>query len=208
MGVSFYCRHRLTVKLLPLIRRAPSLRRVVTTLAGTKEGKLYADDIPGRKVPFSGARGHLVTAITLSLEALAKQAPEVSFVHNFPGAVQTNLIRPEDGLLMQGAKWWFKLTMRNKWLDKAEVGERHAYLCLAGAYPPRQGDDARGVAVESAAVVKGTDGVVGSGVYTVDWDNEGAPETVIELLGKYRAEGMVEKVWGHVEGEFKRITGS
>jgi len=28
----------------------------------------------------------------------------------------------------------------------------------------------------------------------------------VELLAKYREEGMVERVWEHAEGEFKRIT--
>ncbi|KAI9172513.1 NmrA-like family domain-containing oxidoreductase notO [Paramyrothecium foliicola] len=212
MALSFYSRLRLAANLLPLIRHAPSLRRVVTTFAGTKEGKLYINDIPARKeVPMSGARGHLVTAITLALEALARTAPEVSFVHNFPGSVDTNLIRPEDGLLMQGVKWCFKIAMYSRWLDKAECGERHAYLCLADVYPPRKVDGAaaRGVSLKSEAaqkVIRGIDGTVGSGVYTVDWDNEGPPDTVIDLLGKCRAEGMVDRVWNHVEEEFKRIS--
>jgi hypothetical protein len=30
---------------------------------------------------------------------------------------------------------------------------------------------------------------------------------VEELLAQFRKEGMVEKVWNHVEDEFKRITG-
>lgn len=110
-ALSLYSRTRLTVNLLPLIKQATSLRRVVTVMTGTKEGSLYLDDIAGRNIPFSAARGHLSTVLTLSLEYLARQAPEVSFIHNFPGAVDTNLIRSDDGVLMLAIKYWFKLSM-------------------------------------------------------------------------------------------------
>ncbi|KAI6760891.1 hypothetical protein HG530_009751 [Fusarium avenaceum] len=203
-GLTLYSRARLTANLLPLLKKAPSLRRVITVMAGTKEGKLFTDDIAGRNIPFTSihhSRGHMCSALTLSLEALARQAPEVSFIHNFPGSVDTDLIRSGDGAMMQVMKYWFKvsMTVRRQWLPKEECGERHAWLCLSGRYPDKQGGNGNGVGDADGAVAVGVDGKKGSGVYSVDWDGESASSDVVKLLEGYRQEGIVDKVWEDLE---------
>ncbi|KPM36156.1 hypothetical protein AK830_g10406 [Neonectria ditissima] len=208
-ALGFYSRQRLTANLLPLLQQASSIRRVVTVMAGTKEGPIFADDISGRKVPLLSARGHLCTALTLSLDALARKAPDVSFIHNFPGSVNTNLIRRGDGMILQTLRLVTKafVSVLGESVASKECGERHAWLCLSGRYPPKETvEGLQGVTSETVAL--GADGKRGSGVYSLDWDGESASETVVQLLNKYQAEGMVDKVWGHVEGEFKRITGT
>ncbi|KAF4340852.1 hypothetical protein FBEOM_5193 [Fusarium beomiforme] len=208
-GLTLYSRNRLAANFLPLLKKAPSLRRVVTVMAGTHEGKLFSDDIAGRNIPFTSihnSRGHLCSAVTLSLEALARQAPEVSFIHNFPGSVDTDLIRSGDGFMMQVMKYWFKvsMTIKRQWLPKEECGERHAWLCVSGRYPDKQGGE-NGIAENAVAV--GVDGNRGSGVYSVDWAGESASDEVVRLLDGYKKEGLVEKVWKDQEKEFVRITG-
>ncbi|KAF4956526.1 hypothetical protein FGADI_3805 [Fusarium gaditjirri] len=208
-GLTIYSRNRLAVNLLPLLKKAPSLRRVISVMAGTHEGKLFSDDIAARNIPFTSihnSRGHMCSALTLSLEALARQAPEVSFIHNFPGSVDTNLIRSGDGFMMQAMKYWFKvsMTVRRQWLPKEECGERHAWLCLTGRYPDKQGSE-NGIKEEEVAV--GTDGNKGSGVYSVDWDGQSASGEVVKLLDGFKREGFVEKIWMDQEREFVRITG-
>ncbi|RSM06866.1 hypothetical protein CEP52_005475 [Fusarium oligoseptatum] len=169
-----------------------------------KKAKIFLDDIPGRNLPnkIRSTRGHLCTAMTLSLEALSRQAPEVSFIHNFPGSVDTDLIRRDDGLMMQFVKQFFRLgtTVLGKWVPKEECGERHAWLCLSSRFPANSD--------ESVEAAVGTDGIKGSGVYSVDWDGESASDEVVKLLGEYREEGTVDKVWKHMEDEFVRVTGS
>ncbi|PNP85778.1 hypothetical protein FNYG_00834 [Fusarium nygamai] len=209
-GLAIYSRNRLTVNLLPLFNKASSLRRVISVMAGTHEGKLFSDDIAARNIPFTSihnSRGHMCSALTLSLEALARQAPEVSFIHNFPGSVDTNLIRSGDGFMMQVMKYWFKvsMTVRRQWLPKDECGERHAWLCLTGRYPDKEGSDN---GIKEGEVAVGTDGNKGSGVYSVDWDGESASGEVIKLLDGFKEEGLVEKVWKDQEKEFVRITGT
>ena len=203
---------RLAANLLPLVENAPSPRRVVTVLAGGKEGRMYADDIPGRKVPFRGARAHLCSAMTLSLEALGARYPGVSFIHDYPGFVNTNLIRKDEGVLLVLLGCLFALMpRRHTYVGPDECGERHTFLCLSRMYPPRRrrsGDndnEEEGDGLEVAAA-RGVDGVVGSGLYSVDEFGEPVPE-VVEALRGYREEGMAERVWGHVEGEFVRICG-
>ena len=69
-------------------------------------------------------------------------------------------------------------------------------------------DAVSGVPLTGAVTVaRGTNGRTGSGVYSVGWDGENPGLKVEELLAKLRKEGMVEQVWKHIEGEFKRITG-
>ncbi|CEI41403.1 hypothetical protein FVEN_g3608 [Fusarium venenatum] len=210
MALSHYSRARLTVNLLPLLQKASSLRRVVTVMAGTHEGQIFADDIACRNIPFTSihrCRGHMCSTLTLSLEALARQAPEVSFIHNFPGSVDTDLIRSGDGIMMHIMKYWFKISMavKRSWLPKEECGERHAWLCWSGMFPDKLGQSDNGV--ESAGVAVGVDGSRGSGVYSLYWDGESAGDEVVKLLGEYREEGMVDKVWKDLETEFGRITG-
>ncbi|KAF5694558.1 hypothetical protein FGLOB1_14186 [Fusarium globosum] len=208
-GLTIYSRNRLTVNLLPLLKKSPSLRRVISVMAGTHEGKLFSDDIAARNIPFTSihnSRGHMCSALTLSLEALARQAPEVSFIHNFPGSVDTSLIRSGDGFMMQVMKYWFKvsMTVRRQWLPKEECGERHAWLCLTGRYPDKEGSEN---GIKEGEVAVGTDGNKGSGVYSVDWDGESASVEVVKLLDGFKEEGLVEKVWKDQEKEFIRITG-
>lgn len=206
-AVSIHSRLRMATNLLPLIRRAPALRRVISVFAGTKEGKLYIDDLRGRNVPLLDTRGHSAALMTLSLEALARKAPEVSFVHNFPGSVDTDLVRAETGFILLVLWQMFKLVRWTAFMPFEECGERHAYLCVSGMYPSKGGEE--GVSLEKGlSVAKGADGKPASGVYSIDGEGESAPESVVSTLQKYRSDGYVGKVWEYIEGEFKRITGS
>jgi hypothetical protein len=172
------------------------------------EGNLYLDHIVDGKVPLRDARPHMATLITLGLEALAKRAPTVSFIHNFPGAVKTNLIRPEDGVMMRMLDLWFRFQLRNQWVPFEEVGERHAWLCTSGLYPSKEGTEGNGGAIpDGMEVVSGSDGVKGSGVYSVDGQGESTGEKVGEVLRKYRKDGAVDSIWNDLENQFKRITG-
>src|SRR5690348_14255133 len=81
---------RFITNLLPQLHAATGLRRVVNTFAGTKEGAVYLDDMECRHGSLLRMRGHLTSVTTLTLEELAKSAPDVAFVHDYPGPVRTN----------------------------------------------------------------------------------------------------------------------
>ena len=204
-----YSRTRFIVNLLPLLQRATSLRRVVSVLAACKEGPVDTDDFQGWKVPMLSQRGHAGSLVTLSLEALAKKAPDVSFIHDFPGPVKTNIYRGGEGAAIWVLNAVFKLLGPMINISNQESGERHLFLATSARYPARTGGDATsGVPLAGGvAVARGTDGTSGSGVYSIDWDGESAGPKVEELLAKFRQEGLVEKVWNNTEEEFKRITG-
>lgn len=204
----------MAANLLPLLQRANGLRRVVSSFTGAHEGKFYENDwqYKNKEVPMSAARGHIATVMTLGLEALARRAPDVTFIHNFPGAMNTNLIRGDEGFIFLVLKYVFKVTMIFKFSRALEVGQRHLFYCTSAKYPPQQsGKEGNNTGVPlryGVSVSKGVDGKVGSGVYSIDGDGESISPNIETLLAKYREEGVVDRIWEYTESEFKRVTGT
>lgn len=207
-ALAFYARFRFMTKLLPLLQRASALRRVITVGGGGLEGRLDPSDLPARRVSMIAGRGHLVTLVTLGLESVAKIAPEVSFIHDFPGTVNTPLFSRVEGIL--GVVMRTLVYFLGRWIcvPVEESGERHLYLATSARYPPASvnGDESSGVPLgDGLDLAQGTTGEVGSGTYSVGWDGASASPTVQKLLAGYREKGMVEEVWRHTESEFNRI---
>jgi hypothetical protein len=195
-SLNYYSRLRFITNLLPLLSNAPFLGRVVTVGGGTQEGPLDATDFPALRVPLINLKGHLSTLITLGLETVAKTAPEVSFVHDYPGTVRTPLLNhmPEEML---------KTLV---FVPVDESGERHFYLTTSARFPALNGGSDGVQLGDGDEVALGTTGEVGSGMYSVGSDCESASTEVRGLLAGLREKGMVEEVWRHTEAEFKRIT--
>ncbi|KAJ3045694.1 hypothetical protein HDV00_007820 [Rhizophlyctis rosea] len=209
MTLQHYSRIRFILNLLPLLRAAPHLRRVISILAGTKEGPIIHSDYPAYNIPLMKARGHMVSMHTLALEELHARAPEVSFVHSYPGAVKTNIGRDLTGVVGYVLTGVFTVLGPFICISSEESGERHLFLGTSGVYPAKSDASVAGIPVEGGEkVARGTDGVEGSGVYSVDWDGSSAKEGVQQVLEGLRRDGSKEKVWEHLSGEFVRITGS
>ncbi|KAI7781074.1 hypothetical protein LA080_015194 [Diaporthe eres] len=215
MSLTYFGRMRMAKNLLPLLRRATGLRRVVSSFTGAKEGKVYDDDWQGKegKVPFTAARGHGATMMTLGLETLAKEAPDVSFVHAFPGKVKTNIIRSDDGAILRTVALVSKaLFLVTGYTPIVEVGERQTFYCTSARFPPKKPVDAPGALgaelPEGVSVANGVDGSAGGGVYSVDTYGESADAKVEELLANYRRDGTADKLWKYTESEWQRVTGT
>ena len=148
--------------------------------------------------------------MTLGLESVAKTAPEVSFVHDDPGGVKTKLFDRVEGII--GVLMRAFIFVFGYWMcvPIEECGERQLFLATSARYPPAKkgGSDAgSGLRLgDGVDVARGTDGEVGSGVYSVEWDGTSASSKVQKLLAAYRTEGMVEKIKEHTESEFDRVT--
>lgn len=208
MALAYYSRARFIVNLLPQLRKAPSLRRVVTVGAGTKEGTIFRDDFQANTLGVLSFRGHLTSMITLSLDAVARQAPEVSFVHDYPGFVKTGLSRELTGVAASVSKVVFAPLMAVLQIPIEETGERQLYLATSARFPPRDGGGAEGVALrEGVTASTGFDGTPAGGIYSVDYEAEGPGQKVEETLQNYKKNNMGDKVWNHTEEEFVRITG-
>lgn len=154
-------------------------------------------------------RGHAASMVTLDHQAIAQTAPEVSFIHDFPGPVRSNLARAGQGAAVSVMRLLFKAIAPLVCIPTVESGDRHVYLATSARYPAAAGGkDADGVPLtEGEEVAKGTDGKIGSGVYSVDQNGESAGDQVIEILAGFRRDGIGDKLWKHTEEEFRRITG-
>ncbi|KAI0550427.1 NAD(P)-binding protein [Xylaria curta] len=200
-ALNYYARIRFITNLLPLIQRASALRRVVTVGGGGHESGLDTSDFQALRVSSTPEqlRGHLTSLVTLGLEAVAQAAPDVSFIHDFPGSVRTKIVEglPEE------------ILRTLEWVPVEESGQRHLYLATSARYPPANVEDAcAGVPVgDEVEVMVGTTGMAGSGVYSVGVDCEAASPAVLEILRNMRERGLVQEVRLHTEGEFRRITG-
>ncbi|KAH8705032.1 hypothetical protein BGW36DRAFT_392750 [Talaromyces proteolyticus] len=201
-ALSYYSRMRFIVNLLPFLREGPSLRRVITVLAGTKEGPINPQDAAGQKVAPWNARGHACSVMTLTLEEIATQAPEISFIHDYPGYVKTPIGRTMKGL--SGA-------VMKAYLPWLPLGQRHVFLATSSRYPSKKGKldgSQNGIPlVKGLEVAVGADGETGSGVYSVGAYGETGDVPCLRVLAQLRQGGIRDKVWQHLQDEFLRITG-
>lgn len=213
VAVSYYARIRFIMNLLPLLQNGTGLRRVVTVLAGTKEGTIDANNLQGRGSSMLALQGQFSSMITFALEAIAKKAPNVSFVHTFPGFVKTNLGNDLKGPVVTVLKIVFAVLfpLIGPFIATPlkETGERQLFFATSSRFPAPTDSTASGTPLpDGVTVARGTNGVSGSGVYSVSKDGETASQKVEQLLRNLRNDGIPEKVWSDVEGEFVRITGT
>ncbi len=197
------------LNLLPALQKATSLKRVVTVFAGGYEGpfddKQWAEYAVKR--PFK-ARGHLASMITKANNVMARRAPDVSFVHNYPGAVKTTFGKDVKGV-MAVARWLFIVLspLFFNYQTPAECGAFQLYIATSARFPPAAGN-AAGVPLSSGLhIARGTDGKPGSGSYTINFDSENVSLGVDKHLAEANADGAEERLWAHIMDEIKQATG-
>jgi hypothetical protein len=218
LALSYFSRMRFIANLLPLLQTAgtatpPSLSsRVISVMAGTKEGPINPSDIAGKHVAPWKSRGHMCSMMTLTMEQFADSDSykQVSFVHAYPGFVDTGLGRSMKGFVGGAMKAVFTLAkplLMKLYIPLDECGDRHVFLATSSRYD-RAGSSQSPVVVEGVetAAAVGSNGQIGSGVYSVDETGESADARVQTLLEELRQNGVKEKVWQHLQSEFVRIT--
>jgi len=204
-SLKHHSRARFILNLLPLLQAATSIRRVISVLSGTKEGTINLDDFQSWKAQnVVQQRGHSSAICTLMLIHFAQQAPTVSFIHDYPGFVKSGIARGTTGMT-----WGFmtvaQLLSPLFSIPEQESGARHLFLATSARFRAKEGIEEAVPLGEGVEIARGNDGVEGSGVYSIDQNNESAGLAVEELLENYKKEGMVEKVWGMIEEEYERI---
>lgn len=208
-SIHIHSRTRFTVNLLPLLRAAPDLRRVVSVFAGTKEGPLGDEDLQMRESNVSLFKflERMTSVLTLALEETAKLAPEVSFIHDYPGAIRSNIARG-GGMFNLFLRVAIRIRGPFVWIPDDECGDRQLYIATSARYPALT-PGADGVATDkSLAVAQGTDGAAGSGVYVIDENCEEGTAQVVEFLKSLRKDGRDQYVWKQIQDEFSRVTGT
>lgn len=204
-----FSRARFIQQLLPELQAATSLKRVVSVFAATKEGPLFADDLNGTKVPVIKARGHAASLVTAGMLRLAQQAPDVSFVHTFPGPVKSGIARDMPGMVGSAVRGLAMVLGPIFNIPIEESGAHHLFFSTSDRYSPRKATNTSGsmVAGDNLTTARGIDGGSGSGMYCIDQNGECASTTVEQLITGYHKDGTVDKVWQQTLDEWERIVG-
>lgn len=205
-SIRYYARMRFVVALLPLLRAAPS-PRVISVLAGGKEGQLWPDDFHLKSHYSVGiAAGASASMTTLFMEELASQKAneKISTVHLFPGLVaDTGLSQQTEhfGPVMRFLFGWIVLPLLSPFAYTAqEAGERVLFAATEKERFPAKVEDGT---MTQGLVQKGSDGKVGSGVYLV----QGNSSTVEapKVLSEMRNSGVGDKLYAHTMEEFEKV---
>ena len=142
------------------------------------------------------------TLTTLAFEELAKTHPKISFIHKYPGFVDTGglakILDSVPGVLAipaQLAKWLLVPIANLFSTSQEEAGERGLFLATSARYPPSK-PDAPGVSlpegVEVAESTIVTDGKR-NGVYTLEANDDVSP--AVPAILRYRADGSGKIAW-------------
>jgi hypothetical protein len=191
MSLSYYARIRLTMNLLPLLQNA-SAPRVLSVLAGGKERRLFPEDLGlHRNYTFLRVIDQTTTMQTLAFQRLAQDNPTISFLHSYPGWVQTDIV--QNAWLSQSRKlrwlsclmrWILRVLVRLIAVPVDECGERQAFLATSVRFIPER------------------DGVEGEVFLINEKCEDGRTRSNQMALRSWRAEGMIEKVWSHTMDVF------
>lgn len=187
---------------------------MVSILAGGKEKAIDLNDLEVKNdFTFLKAASNGTGQTTLAFEELAKANPSISFIHKYPGFVDTGviarLLATVPGILSIPATIvsWALLPIVNLFsYTVEEAGERGLFIATSARYPPAQPKTAylgvelpKGVHVAEASVVKEGKG---NGMYRLGGNDESAAEAPI--LVEYRADDVGKKVWEETQAVWER----
>lgn len=201
----YYSRLLITQLLLPLLNQAKS-PHVVSVLAGGQEGSLKEDDLglaKARNFSVASAAIHSATMGTLALEKLAAENPRVSFVHTYPGIVDTPLFdRAATGFLGFVMRYLLAPLIRLFARSITEAGQLGLFFATSERYSVDGGlvplSEAGGGALKKGTRTNGGQGIFLVGARGNIADNE-------KVLAPLRKKDMERKVWEHTEGVFNGV---
>ncbi|KAI5306756.1 hypothetical protein KEM56_007273 [Ascosphaera pollenicola] len=209
VSLHYYSRIRMLTNLLPQLKAAAKskqnngLARVISCLAAGRENNNlnYNDLSLKHNYGILPAEAHACTMMTMTMEHLAAENPQISFVHKFPGIVRTNILRSLHPLLRYSGDALMATVGRLVTIDVKESGERFLYTATSDRYPPKE--KAHTVKPDDGEVEIGTNGERGSGAYPLTWNDKRALNE--KAMKKHRDEGGIEKVWNHTMEVFDTI---
>ena len=207
LAAHIYGRILLIQRLLPLVKAATGLGRVVSVDYGGYEGIVVPSDWPALTFSVFPFRfvGHCASMVTLTLKRIAQAAPDVSFIHVHPGVVPTKNIDGLPGVWRLIAKSITWIVSPFLAISIHESAERHVFLATSASYKPKSGDTNGVPLVKGLELHEGVNGECGSGVYSVKWHCDGPGEKVVQLLTEYEKNGTMEQAWQHIISELKRV---
>lgn len=205
MTVNYYSRIRCITNLMPLLTaacEAQELSRVITVLAAGSEADIRLDDLDLRhNFTLHACLAHCVVMSDFMMEELAKRYPGTSFSHSYPGTVKTGIANELAGPARLAVKLLY--TVMSPWIiNVSESGERHFFQMTSRCYPPAARRPCGIDVPKGMSVMRGSDGVSGSGAYLLDWDCKSTGDE--KVLQKYRAVDFGRTAWDHTMQMFEQ----
>jgi NAD(P)-dependent dehydrogenase (short-subunit alcohol dehydrogenase family) len=139
-SLSYYSRMLFVSHLLPLLNEAEAPRVVSVLGGGLERATIETDDIDLKKpANFNIMKAQLqyVATNTLFLETLADENPEVTFVHSWPGWVNTGNVRRglDPGSILAWIIWFFLEPLIAIFsYSNEESGQRHLFQSTSAAF--------------------------------------------------------------------------
>ena len=198
-SLEYYSRMLFILHLLPLLHRSEA-PRVVSVLGGGLErvSAVNLDDLDLKKPGnFSGvkAQSQYLVMNTIGLDRLATDNPGVTFIHSWPGWVDTGNARRGnvDPNSVMGWVLWLVLEplVRLFGLSDDVSGQRNLFQCTSAAY------GGRGVPWKGKAGVNTQGKTEEDGLFLVNLWCECTPNAKVLPVLREKAQG---KVWEHTLG--------
>lgn len=204
--------------LLPLLKLSTS-PRVISVFDAGNETKIDSENLDAiNKLPAWKAVGPAATMTILAFEELAKENPTISFVHTYPGWVNTNIM--DHFFANVPGIWWglaqiprytiFPVLRRLVFITSDEAGERTLFLATSARYPPAVDHEraaSLGGWVERPTGVTVAESTImhegkGNGVYRTYWNGNVLKEN--RVLYDCRKEGVEKSVLEHTVAVFEQ----
>jgi NAD(P)-dependent dehydrogenase (short-subunit alcohol dehydrogenase family) len=194
-SLEYYTRILFIIHLLPLLDRAESSKVVSVLGAGMESENVDLDDMdlekPGN---FGGIKGQLqyTTMNSVALEKLANDNHNVTFIHSWPGWVNTGSPRrsADPGTIKA---WLFWLIIEPLYYafatNEEEAGQRHLFQSTSAAF------GGRGVPWQGKQGVNSLEKQA-DGVFLVNYKCDCTPNAKVMSKLRVKAQG---KIWGHTE---------
>ena len=194
-SLEYYSRMLFVLHLLPVLSKAEAPRVISVLAGGMERATIDLDDIdlkrPGN-FSIMKAQPQYSTMNTMTLDKLANENPDVTFIHSLPGWVNTGNVRR--GLDPNSMMAWFVWLILEPLIGLLSISDdvsaqRHLFQSTSAAF------GGRGVPWNDKPGVN-TLGKHANGLFLVNYKSDCTPnEKVITLL---REKAQV-KIWEHTE---------
>ncbi|KAJ5547894.1 hypothetical protein N7513_005128 [Penicillium frequentans] len=199
-SLAYYSRITFVLCLLPLLRKAEAPRVVSVLGGGMERVNIDLEDIdlkgPGKFGPMK-AQMQYIGMNTMIMEKLASENPDVTFIHSWPGWVNTgNVRRGLDPNSMMGWVIWLFLEPLIGFFSFSdeESGQRHLFQCTSAAF------GGRGVPWKGKIGVN-TMGKQEDGLFLVNYKCDCTPNLGAVSALREKAQG---KIWDHTQNVLRQ----
>jgi NAD(P)-dependent dehydrogenase (short-subunit alcohol dehydrogenase family) len=194
-SLEYYSRMLFILHLLPLLKKAETPRVISVLAGGLEKATIDLDDLDLRKPGnFGGVKAQMqYTAMnTMTLEKLANENPTVTFIHSWPGWVNTgNIRRSADPNSITAWLFWLVLEPLIYILafSDEESGQRHLFQSTSAAFGGR-GVSWKGKPGENSLEKQA------EGLFLVNYKCDCTPNAKVMPILREKAQG---KIWVHTQ---------